>query len=172
MVSVRELVSGVSGAKGRMLLLAGGLVFVGFAWNGTREFVARGGKPVAGHSHTVFSKPGWTENSATKIGLLKKGDRWGDAAVRLGFSFGIAMLAGSILRAAFKTGLMLVLLSGVALWFLKTQGVVDLWDNYYGTVREGGNWLQHHFSAMGQFLSAHLPSAGAALAGFGLGLRR
>lgn len=172
MAGIHEILGGFSGAKGRLLFYAAIIVLCGAVWNVGRDFLENENRGFGTRSGPKTAKTGWVENSATKIGLLKKGDRWGDAAVRLGLSFGFAMIAASILRHAFKFGVMILVVAGAVLWLLKTQGVVNLWDNYYGTVKGGGDWLGHHLVAIRDFLAAHLPSAGAALVGFGFGLRR
>jgi uncharacterized membrane protein (Fun14 family) len=63
-------------------------------------------------------------------------------------------------------------LCGVAVWILEKQGYVSLWDEYFQSVQQGGNWMTNRVEVLGKVLQDHLPSAGVALIGFGFGLRR
>ncbi|HRQ89209.1 MAG TPA: hypothetical protein PLA50_10440 [Bacteroidia bacterium] len=97
---------------------------------------------------------------------------WEGVAVSLGTSFIVAMVVGSVLRTALRTGLLILFVGGVVVWFLDHRGYVDLWDEYYATARQGGDWISAQYAAVRAFLMEHLPSAGAALVGFGFGLKR
>lgn len=170
-MALSEIIGGFSGFKARMLLFAGVVVLAGSVWTNGRE-MQRSGQVFRAPSSPTGGN--WTTGgtSAERDFFLKKGDAWSKGAVSLGISFMAAMIAGSILRAAFKTGLTLLILGGVAVWFLERQGYVTLWDEYFATVREGGDWLTTRAQAVAGFVQAHLPSAGAALVGFGFGLKR
>lgn len=171
MLPLSEIIGGFSGFKGKALLYVGVVVLAGAVWTNGREMQR------SGH---VFKAPtssfgtNWTGvgGGGKEDFFLKKGDVLGKAAVTVGLSFMVAMIAGSFLRAAFKTAVGLLLLSGVAIWFLESQGYVSLWNDYFDAVRNGGNWVTTHLDLIGEFLGKHLPSAGAALVGFGFGLRR
>lgn len=171
MAGLGEIIGGFSGFKGRLLLFAGVVVLAGMAWGGVREF-ARSGEAVTPAKQHGEARTDWMQGPSFGEGLLWKSDLWSRAAVRIGLSFIVAMLAGSILRAAFKTGLTLIVLAGIAVWFLEYRGYVRLWDEYYQTVQEGSTWLAARTEVIGQFLKAHLPSTGAAMVGFGFGLRK
>lgn len=97
---------------------------------------------------------------------------WEGVAVSLGTSFIVAMVVGSVLRTALRTGLLILFVGGAVVWFLDYRGHVDLWDEYYATARQGGDWISGQYAAVRAFLMEHLPSAGAALVGFGFGLKR
>jgi uncharacterized membrane protein (Fun14 family) len=171
MVALTEILGGFSGFKARMLLFSGIAVLAGAVWTNGRE-MQRSGKVFK--SPSVSAATTWSGDSSSghKEFFLKKGDVWGKSAITLGLSFMIAMITGSILRAAFKTGIALLVLSGVAIWFLDRQGYVSLWDDYFKSVQQGGNWVTTNLGVIRQFLADHLPSAGSALVGFGFGLRR
>lgn len=83
------------------------------------------------------------------------------------------MVFGSLLRVALKTMVTTLVAGAVILWILQTQGIIEpFWDDYYGTVSESRNWLVSRATMIGTLLKEHLPSAGAALVGFGFGLRK
>lgn len=171
MVAITEIIGGFSGFKARMLLFAGVIVLAGSIWTNGRDMH---------RSSNVFKAPAAPTSANLSVGnssgkgdaLLHKGDLWGRGAVTLGLSFMIAMITGSLLRAAFKTAVSLLVLSAVAVWILDHQGYVSLWDDYLQSVQKGGNWVTAHVEFIGGFLQKHLPSAGVALIGFGMGLKR
>lgn len=171
MIPYGEVISGFSGLKGRLLLTAGIVVLIATGWTGGRE-IQRNGKVFSASSPASFGA-NWNEGgSGVKQSFARLVDKWGYAAIPIGLSFMVAMIAASVLRVAFKTGVSLLLLCGLAIWFLEKQGYVRLWDHYYDTVRQGGTWLTMRIDVFGQFIKAHLPSASAAFLGFGFGLRR
>jgi len=170
MVDLREMLVGFSGFKGRLLLTAGAIVLFGMAWSGGREFLDR--ELFTKTSGDSMGEAKWSEGSFFRENFILKGEVWGHAAVKIGLSFIVAMVFGSLLRAAFKTAVTLLILTAVALWFLENQGYVQIWDDYYQSVQAGGTWLTTRIGVMGQFLKEHLPSASAALVGFGFGLKR
>lgn len=171
MIPYGEVISGFSGFKGRLLLMAGIVVLIAVGWTGGRE-IQRSGKVFSAPTPGAFSA-NWSEGSSgVSVSLARLVDKWGYAAIPIGLSFMVAMVAASILRVAFKTGITLLVLCGLAIWFLENQGYVRLWDHYYDTVRQGGTWLTMRVDVFGQFIKAHLPSASAAFIGFGFGLKR
>ncbi|MCB1203562.1 MAG: hypothetical protein KDN18_04825 [Verrucomicrobiae bacterium] len=171
MIPYAEVIAGFSGFKGRLLLMAGIVVILGMGWTGGRE-IQRSGKVFGGPSATSVAA-NWTEGaSGVKNSAMNLVDGWGKAAIPVGVSFMVAMLAASILRVAFKTGIALLVISGLAIWFLEHEGYVQVWHRYYETVRHSGTWLSMRADVVGQFLMAHLPSASAAFVGFGFGLKR
>lgn len=168
MTGIRDILGGISGFKGRLLLFAGIVVLAGMAWTGGRQLTAARqpvqlGLPV-GLSEPAGSLPGGP--------ILAKADRWGAGAVSLGITFMLAMMTASVLRAAFKTGLMLLAVGAAAAWFLEFQGYTRVWDQYFETVQTGGSWLESRLDVLAQFAREHLASAGVGLTGFGLGLKR
>lgn len=168
-MALGEVIAGFSGFKGRMLLTAGLIVLGGMTWNGVSGYYKSGGVPIADRP---ASRGDWANGPTAANRVVWKGDKVSGAVIGVGLSFMIAMIAASVLRAAFKTGISLLLLSAVALWFLDSRGYVSLWDEYLATAREGGNWLTGHVGAILAFLKSNVPSSTAALIGFGFGLRR
>ena len=83
------------------------------------------------------------------------------------------MVVGSLLRVALKTIVTFLVGGAVVLCILQTQGFIEpFWDDYYGTVSEGRHWILNQFSMIGNLLRENLPSTGAALVGFGFGLKK
>jgi len=171
MLAITEVIGGFSGFKARMLLFSGVIVLAGSLWTNGRE-MQRSGNVFRSPAATVSTN--WSAGASSGKGdvFLHKGDQWGKIAVTLGLSFMIAMITGSLLRAAFKTAVTLLVLCGVAVWILENQGYVSLWEDYLQSVEQGGNWVSAHVDLIGGFLQKHLPSAGIALIGFGMGLKR
>lgn len=115
----------------------------------------------------------WRENSRKKIEVEERGRTWGDAAVRFGLSFGIAMIAGSLLRVFLKTMITLFVIAAVVLFLLYHQGLVEpFWQDYPAAAGDAKDWAVAHKESVQQFLKGYVPSAGAALIGFGFGLRK
>lgn len=171
MMAITEIIGGFSGFKAWMLLFSGIVVLTGSIWTNGREMQRSGTVFKAPSAHSAGS---WSEGTSPANGsaMLHKGDLWGKHAVTLGLSFMIAMITGSLLRAAFKTALTLLVLCGAAIWILENQGYVSLSDDYFQSVQQGGNWVTAHIDFIGGLLQEHLPSAGIALIGFGMGLKR
>ncbi len=171
MAGLGEIIGGFSGLKWRLLLFVGILLLVGMAWGGGREFFKDAGFSGVVPPHEEMRAeweggPGWGEV------LLGKADLWSQRSVELGASFIVAMLVASLLRAALKTGITLIVLAGIAIWFLESRGYVSLWDEYYQTMQEGGAWVTSRSEGLLAVLKTHLPSSFAAATGFGFGLRR
>lgn len=169
-MALGEINAGFSGFKGRMLLFAGVLVLGGMTWNGASGFYKSGGLPI--RSGASAGAQDWKSGPSALSGVFGKGDKVSGPLIGIGLSFMIAMIAASVLRAAFKTGLSILVIAGVALWFLDSRGYVDWWDGYVATAKAGSGWLTGHFAALREMMLTHLPSATAALIGFGFGLRR
>ncbi len=170
MLGLREIIGGFGGGKMRLLLAAGAVAGSGVLWNGgdlvpdsgaVRPNVAVDPLRLDQGEHGV--RGGDSEN---------KGNL-GHTAVSLGISFIVAMVIGSLLRVALRTMVTTLVAGAVILWILQTQGIIEpFWDDYYGTVSESRNWLISRATTIGTLLKEHLPSAGAALVGFGFGLRK
>lgn len=166
-----EVLGGFSGKKGRWLLLAAIVAGFGFVLN-TVDFSIPSKGPVAGKKEEVVSSD-WRENSRTKVTIEQNTRTWGDAAMRLGLSFGIAMIAGSLLRACLKTTLTLFAITGVVLFVLYQQGMIEpFWRDYTRAAEEAKDWALLQKDAVSRFLKGYVPSTGAALIGFGFGLRK
>lgn len=171
MAGLGEIIGGVSGLKGRFLLFVGLFVIAGMAWGGGRElFKDKETSGLAPQQEEM--RAGWERGAGWATALLGRADLWSQRSVELGASFMVAMLVASVLRAALKTGIALIVLAGIVIWFLESRGYVSLWDEYYQTMQEGGAWVTSRTEGILAVLKAHLPSSFAAAAGFGFGLRR
>ena len=172
MAGLGVVLGGFSGGKGKLLLFAVILSGAGFFLKST-DFFSKG-KPISSttSSHkTVTSQ--WRDTSESLNPMEKESRAWGDAAVRFGMSFGIAMIAGSLLRVFFKTMLTVFLVAGLTLFLLHSQGLIDpFWEDYFRAAGEASEWAAAHRSSVQNFLSGYVPSVGAALIGFGFGLRK
>ncbi|PAW64544.1 MAG: hypothetical protein B9S36_02275 [Verrucomicrobiia bacterium Tous-C2TDCM] len=170
-MAIAELVGFLSGFKGRLLLFAGLALLAGSLWsNGLR---------ISPSGEVFDSTVSLMESTLKRAGesealdfYPRKVDAWGASVVPLGLSFLAAMIAGSILRSTIKVGVTLLLLCGVAVALLESQGYGSFWDEYFQSVEQGGGWLVSRAEVLGKVLQDHLPSLGAALIGFGFGLRR
>ncbi len=167
-----EIIGGFSGFKMRLLLAAGCVVFCGLLWSGGRKlFQDEKPKPAVAPS-SAMAPTNWTAGPSAGERAAEDIDRIGEGAVRFGLSFMIAMVAASILRAALRTGLTLIAVAGLAIWFLEYNGHISLWSDYIDAVQGGGSWLSTRAAAFGELCRQHIPSTGAALVGFGFGLKR
>jgi len=172
MIGLREIFGVFTGTKQHLLIAAGALVLGGMVWNGGGAGWLTGSKK-SEKAMGDSLRADWTEGSPRRGAWFGGKADWGDGAVRLGLSFIAAMIFGSILRVAVRTAISLLLLGGLVIWVLQSRGMVDpFWENYYGSVSESRNWLMTQVGMVGQLLQAHLPSASAALIGFGFGLKR
>lgn len=176
MIGIRGIFGLFAGTKGLLLVLAGALALGGMAWNGG-GWSSEAPPPVAADplqdSIQDSLRADWSEGSPRPDTWLGDRAALGDGAIRVGLSFIAAMIFGSLLRVAVKTSLSLLFLGGIVVWILQSRGMIELgWEDYYGSVRESRHWLMDQIGMAGRVLQAHLPSASAALIGFGFGLRR
>lgn len=168
MLGLREIIGGFGGGKMRLLLAAGAVAGSGVVWNGGEL------APDTGMVRpTAAVDPLRTDQGEGGQNIGESAGNMGHTAVSLGISFIVAMVVGSLLRVALRTMVTTLVAGGVILWILQTQGIIEpVWDDYYGTVSESRNWLVSRATTLGALLNEHLPSAGAALVGFGFGLRK
>jgi uncharacterized membrane protein (Fun14 family) len=172
MIGLGEFFGVFTGMKRFLLLVAGGLALGGVVWNGS------GGStdaPPAGLPEWMGAglRTGLSEGLPGPGDLVGGRQGPGDEAIRLGLSFIAAMVFGSLLRVAVKTAISLLVIGGCVLWLMQSRGMIEPgWEDYYGSVVESRTWLAAQVGVVGQVLQAHLPSASAALIGFGFGLRR
>ncbi len=176
MIGIRGIFGLFGGAKGQLLVIAGALAMGGMVWNGGGFSSESPRSTVSGPVGDSMQDPlraDWS-GEAPRQGIWPGGrEALGDIAIRVGLSFIAAMIFGSLLRVAVKTSLALLFLGGIVVWVLQSRGMITPgWEDYYGQVSEGRNWIMGQVSGVGRVLQAHLPSASAALIGFGFGLRR
>lgn len=172
MPGISEAFGGFSGAKGRWLMIAAVVTMGGYFLKTSNLLSTNHSRPSSTESGRVVSS-NWRENSRKKIEVEERGRTWGDAAVRFGLSFGIAMIAGSLLRVFLKTMITLFVIAAVVLFLLYHQGLVEpFWQDYPAAAGDAKDWAVAHKESVQQFLKGYVPSAGAALIGFGFGLRK
>ncbi len=169
-MALGEIIGGFSGFKGRLLLTAGVIVLGALSWSGGRKFLHDRGQTATDASW--FSPAKLSPESGFGSRLAASLDRGGETIIRIGLSFMAAMVAASVLRAAFKTGVALILLAGLAIWCLDCFGDFSVGGGYLLTGQDAGSLLSPRVTANGEFLRHHLASASAALIGFGFGLKR
>ncbi len=167
-----EVINGFSGLKGRLLLFGGVVALAGMAWGAGRALFNGAESSSRPAPMQAEMRIEGEQGPVRGEDFLWKADRWSEGAAGLGASFIVAMLVGSMLRAAIRTGATLIALAGIAVWFLESRGHVSLWEDYSHTVQEGGTWIAARTEILLAFLKAHLPSSFAAAAGFGFGLRK
>ncbi len=98
---------------------------------------------------------------------------WSDATVRLGLSFFVAMVVGSVLRSFVKSMAVISIVLGGAYWYMLSQGMVDpLWEPDKGFFVTAKDWVMDQSEGVKVFLKGYLPSAGAASLGFLFGLAK
>lgn len=167
-----ETIGGFSGAKARMLGIAGIIVVLGVLLN-AGHWMREGGvrwSPSVGNS-AVESE--WTSNSRVAVAAGEKAQTWGDAATRLGLCFIGAMVVGSLLRASFKTMISIIALAFAVIWFLQYRNIIEApWQNLYSSFADMKTWLAHQTNSIRDFLKGDFPAVAATLVGFGIGLRR
>ena len=172
MIGLQELFGVFTGTKRTLLLVAGGLALGGMMWSDGDVSSEEKTKKLPDSIGDAL-RADWSEGSPRRDAWFGDRQSLSDGAVRFGLSFIVAMVFGSLLRVAVKTAISLLIIGGFVVWVLQSRGMIDPgWEDYYGSVSESRNWLMVRFSVAGQILQDHLPSASAALIGFGFGLLR
>ena len=98
---------------------------------------------------------------------------WGSTIMKLGLSFGVAMILGSLVKAFVRTMVTLIVVVGGALWFLQHKGLIEpFWQDYSEVADSTRIWGIAQFESMKTLMKGALPSAAAAMMGFALGLRK
>lgn len=177
MPNLVEILGGFSGAKLRLLMLAGAFVVAGFGLNvgsylQREESIAPASQPATSASPRPGLRADWSERDVA-FEIQERTRTWGDAATGLGMSFIVAMIVASLLRAFLKTMATLALIGAVALFYLQSKGVYEPeWTRYFETADSFRAWALSQTESAKAFLQGYVPSMGAALVGFGFGLKR
>lgn len=130
MTTLNEVNGGFSGAKGYCLLVAAIVVTCGFALKST-EMKSSDRIQAQGKEVGQIVSSDWREKSKTKTAFQQRDRPRGDVAMRLGLSFGIAMIVGFLLNAFLRPMLTVTVVTGIVLFLLFNHGVIDpLWENY------------------------------------------
>ncbi len=98
---------------------------------------------------------------------------WGDATTRLGGSFVVALILGTLFRAFLKTMVTAACVVGIIVWFLHSKGLMDpFWESYSLNAESIGQWVSAQTETVVSFLKGYLPSTGAGVAGFIAGVKK
>ncbi len=164
-------------SNGRQRFLAGslGLALIGFIWQGE-------GDPAAVHrdepARAIRTQTETSRESDSPIreqveAFARNHPSWGNAAMRFGLSFFVAMMIATLLKAFVKTMVVVLLLVGGTLVFMEHRGMIEpFWDHQMGFLITAKDWMVAQTDGVVGFLKGYLPSTGAASAGFFMGMRR
>lgn len=123
--------------------------------------------PPAGPS---AAPPAAEEAPPAEEGLM---DRISPAVFRLGFSFLVGFAIAYALRTFVRISLVAAGLLVLALFGLQYFGVIDVnWTAMEGHFDRARDWLAANTRTFGDFVTGQLPSAGSAVAGFVVGVRK
>lgn len=171
MLGIGTVLSCFTGFRGRLLLFAGCLALLGLGLNSLDLLDPEKGVRVSEKStHSLSS--GLVEQSRN-LAEFSRSTTWGDAAIRIGLSFGLAMIFASLLRAFLKTMITFLLFAVGVSWFLHYQGLIEpFWKDFDFSVDDTRRWVAGQFETVKEFVGGVLPSTGAAIVGFIFGLRK
>lgn len=166
-MSAGETIGGFYGRKQKLLLFAAVLVAFGLL---ASVFV----EPHSGTGNDPRqASTQWQGKSQSKLAIEESAATYGDAAMRFGASFGIAMVLASLLRAFLKTMATIIAVTAVVIFVFYSQGWVDpFWEEWIPRAGHAREWAIEQTRSIGAFVKGHVPSMGAALVGFGCGLKR
>lgn len=171
MAGIGTALSCFTGFRGKLLFFAGILALIGLGFNSLDLLEPEKGVRASGQGDSAIIS-GFTKYTRT-LAEHSRSSGWGNAAIQIGLSFGIAMIFASLLRAFFKTMLIFLSLSVLICWFLHSKGMIDpFWEDFRFSTTEATGWLSGQFHTLKEFVGGVLPSASAAMTGFVLGLRR
>ncbi len=163
---------GMSGGKGRVLLFAGLCVVGGVLLNSEDYF-----RTDTSRGEGLESKPSartdWVSGTPKRAEVEQRVHSWGDAAIRFGGSFMVAMIVGSLLRVFMRTMVITLFVAGGVLWFLNSRGMVEpFWEDAFDSWGHAKDWIVMQTRSVTDFLRGYIPSMTAGLVGLGFGLRK
>jgi len=165
---------GSSGIKFRLLLCSIALIVIGVGWSYWNQRDHH--DPLREASVTQLSAPqtrSLLDGAPWKVDATDQANTWSDASVRLGGSFALAMLLGSLVRTFLRAALTVLLVGGALLWFLASRNLIEpFWQPYLSGEIDIKPWLTSQADSVVTFLKGYLPPAGAAVTGLGFGLRK
>ncbi len=171
MAGIGETFGGFSGLKFRLLLMAGFLVVGGMVWNVARD--AGKAKVVPGAPVQSSMSERWVSGGKNIEKVADKVDPWGDAAVRLGACFIVAMIFGSLTRVFLKTMITFSIAIVAALIVLDYKDVIDpVWSDYFSSFSQVKHTVVSQTESVRAFVKGHFPPTASAFVGFGFGLKR
>lgn len=184
--SLGGILTGFFSGKQRILGGSLALALMGFVWQGEGEQAAiyrdepardagAQAEPARKSSQNQAVSIRESDSSAMEqVGAFAKSHpSWGNAAMRFGLSFFVAMMIASLLKAFVKTMVVVLLVVGGALVFMEHRGMIEpFWDQQMGFLISAKDWTINQSDSVVGFLKGYLPSTGAASAGFFMGIRR
>lgn len=167
-------IGGTSSLKFRLLLCCAGLVALGVGWNLWQNQEQH--DPLREAELTQLSAPtarSWGDGFPWEVSGADPASSWGDASLRLGASFAVAMLLGSLVRTFLRAVLTVLVVGGALLWFLAERQLIEpFWQPYLTGEIDIKPWVTSQADSLITLLKGYLPSAGAAITGLGFGLRK
>ena len=171
MAGLGTILGGLSGFKGRLLLFAGIIAVAGLGMN-SLELFDPASPPEKEEASPPSMKTNWAGTSRS-LADYSHSVTWGDAAIQLALSFGIAMIFASLLRAFLKSMVSLLFIAALVCWFLHSRGLIDpFWEEHRLSMDGAQQWIFGQTETVKEFVGGVLPSTGAAVAGFFFGLRK
>lgn len=184
--SLGGLLTGFSSGKQRFLGGSLAVALMGFVWQGEGEQAAihrdeparearTQSEPARKSAQNQSSDFRQSDSSAIEQveAFAKNHPSWGNAAMRFGLSFFVAMMIASLLKTFVKTMIVVLVVVGGALIFMEYRGMIEpFWDQQMGFLVSGKDWMVNQSDSVVGFLKGYLPSTGAASAGFFMGIRR
>lgn len=174
MSALIAFLGGTSSLKFRLLLCCAGMAAFGVGWNIWQNQDQQ--DPLREVELTQLSAPStraWGDGMPWETSGTDPEGSWGDASLRLGGSFAVAMLLGSLVRTFLRAALTILLFGGALLWFLADRNLIDpFWQPYLTGQIDIKPWLNSQADSLVTLLKGYLPSAGAAITGLGFGLRK
>jgi len=193
----RPLWRNISSRKKRLLGISLAIAVIGIAWKGVSLMVGPSPQEaprnevaydtdyardtsrsdLVSNLSTNDCKPGLFSKKTEQNSPFNDGSKWNpdwsDATVRLGLSFFVAMVVGSVLRSFVKSMAVITIVLGGAYWYMLSQGMVEpLWEPDKGFFVTAKDWVVVQSESVKGFLKGYLPSAGAASLGFLFGLAK
>lgn len=165
-----DAINGMSGRKGKLLIFAGVCVVVGLILNAGDYF---GSEPRITEEPSNSLRSNWTESASVTDVAKEKAHTWGDAAIRFGGSFMVAMIVGSLMREFVRTMLIALLVAGMVFWYLDRKEIVEpFWEDAFDSWEHAKGWIVAQTESVKHFLQGYVPSLSAALLGFCFGLKK
>ena len=176
--------SALSGWKRYLLGISGALGMAGFFYPGgqNQPEPRLRAMPVEEHqTDPVFHENGLRSNPAESS---ERGDEvsgegpWKDPlmrsyASRMGISFFVALLVGTLLRLFLRGMVTVIVLASIAAVALVHYGVIQpFWTEDSDFYRESAGWVKDQTLTVKEMVKSHAPSGFSAAAGLFLGIRR
>ncbi len=177
---VKDIFGLFTGRKGLWLIAAVLIAGAGFAFKNDRNEQVRydyaaevSEEPIITHAEWGAPRTAAESRGLQELAHRIKSRSWGSSLMQLGLCFGVAMVLGTLMRAFVRTMLTLIVVVGGVLWFLQHRGIIEPFrQDYYDAADSARVWAMAQFESAKSFLKGSLPLAGAAMIGFGFGLKK